>query len=175
MIARLACLAAALLLVGCAAAPTGPAYRDTGQPLSVTTRSDPARLAGDWELRAATSDDAPTVLTYRPSPAGDSFALARRICADGTCETRRATYDAHRLGPNRWRLAGPGAPPELWLVWVDEGYRTAAFGTPDGHFGWIVDRAATGGQDRIRAAREILEFNGYKPGALVMRRKGDTT
>ena len=61
------------------------------------------------------------------------------------------------------------------MVWVDEGYRTAAIGTPDGSFGWVLDRAASGGGDRITAAREILEFNGYDEGALRMRPEGDNT
>jgi apolipoprotein D and lipocalin family protein len=59
----------------------------------------------------------------------------------------------------RWRASG-GAP-EIWLLWVDTGYRTAALGTPDGSFGMILDRSATGGTDRIAAARDIFDWFGY--------------
>ena len=55
---------------------------------------------------------------------------------------------------------------QFWVLWVDEGFRTAVLGNPDGTFGWIVDRSTTGGADRIKAAREILDFNGYDTGRL---------
>lgn len=177
--ALLACgmLAAHGMLAACAPRPMDGAYRDTGQPLSVTTRSDASRLAGDWVLRRATPDAAGlTQVSYLPGPA-EAFALTRRVCDDdtGRCELRRSTRAATPLGMNRWRLAGESAPQEIWVVWVDEGYRTAAIGTPDGSFGWILDRAATGGEDRITAARDILEFNGYSAGALRARGTGGDT
>jgi apolipoprotein D and lipocalin family protein len=56
----------------------------------------------------------------------------------------------------------------FWVLWVDEGFRTAVLGNPDGTFGWIVDRSTRGGADRIRAAREILDFNGYNVSQLRM-------
>jgi apolipoprotein D and lipocalin family protein len=46
-------------------------------------------------------------------------------------------------------------------MWMDADNRTAAIGTPGGSFGWIMDRKATGGDDRIQAAREIMEWQGY--------------
>lgn len=177
MRARLFALLAFGVLAGCAAPSVDGPYRDTGQPLSVTTRSDPSRLAGDWVLRRATPDAAGlTQVSYLPGRA-EAFALTRRVCEDdtGRCELRRSTRAATPLGMNRWRLAGEGAPQEIWVVWVDEGYRTAAVGTPDGSFGWILDRAATGGEDRITAAQEILEFNGYITGALQARGTGGDT
>lgn len=163
-------LAALTLLTACATTPT-PSYRNTDQPLSVTTRHDAARLAGEWRVRAATPDDTSlTAVTYRPG-GQEAFALTRRICNEsGACEPRRSTYPAKPLGPNRWALrAADGAEWQIWVVWVDADYRTAAIGTPDGRFGWVLDRAATGGEDRITAAREILDFNGYQTGALIPR------
>ena len=177
MRARLSALLAFGVLAGCAAPSVDGPYRDTGQPLSVTTRSDPSRLAGDWVLRRATPDAAGLIqVSYLPGRA-EAFALTRRVCDDdtGRCELRRSTRAATPLGMNRWRLAGEGVPQEIWVVWVDEGYRTAAIGTPDGSFGWILDRAATGGEDRITAAGEILEFNGYSAGALRARGRGGDT
>jgi apolipoprotein D and lipocalin family protein len=47
------------------------------------------------------------------------------------------------------------------VLWVDEGFRTAVLGNKVGDFGWIIDRSTTGGAERITAAREILDFNGY--------------
>ena len=61
-----------------------------------------------------------------------------------------------------------GTPQTLVIMWVDEGFRTAAIGTPSGSFGWIIDRNRNGGEDRIKAAREVLEFNGYNMARLHM-------
>ncbi|SHL32159.1 apolipoprotein D and lipocalin family protein [Roseovarius litoreus] len=180
MRAFLSAMLACVMLTACAQPPGNGVYRDTGQPLSVTTRSDASRLAGDWVVRSATPDEAGlTHVTYlgrTGADRGEAFALTRRVCDENArCELRRSTRAAMPLGMNRWRLAGDETPREIWVVWVDEGYRTAAIGTPDGSFGWILDRAATGGADRITAAREILEFNGYSAGALRARGTGGDT
>lgn len=158
------------LLTSCADAPA-PSYRDTDQPLSVTTRQDAARLAGEWHVRAATPGDAALIaVTYRPD-GPEAFALTRRVCNDsGACDIRRRLYPATPLGQNRWSLGNTGgADWQIWVVWVDADYRTAAIGTPDGGFGWVLDRAATGGEDRVTAARDILEFNGYQTSAVIPR------
>jgi len=102
----------------------------------------------------------------------EAFRLVTRRCAaNGGCTDMAALWRATPLGPNRWRLADPqgGAARDLWVIWVDEGYRTAAIGAPDGRYGWILDRSAKGGGDRITAAREILDFNGYDISAMVLR------
>ena len=149
---------------------TGPSYRDTGQPLSVTTRHDTARLAGDWVVRAATPNEATLVkVTYDPN-VKHAFALTRRSCAPSSgCTTGQSLHNTTELGPNRWQIQTGQGPRQVWVIWVDEGYRTAAIGAPDGQYAWILDRNATGGRDRITAARTILEFNGYDTSALIPR------
>lgn len=53
-------------------------------------------------------------------------------------------------------------PGPIWVLWVDEGYRTMALGTPSGRFGMILERGAgPTPSDRNAAAREILAWNGY--------------
>jgi len=47
------------------------------------------------------------------------------------------------------------------VLWVDEGYRTAVVGAPNGRSGWILNRDPQIPADRLAAAREILDFNGY--------------
>ncbi len=47
------------------------------------------------------------------------------------------------------------------MLWVDEGYRTAVIGTPDGSFGFVLNRDAAIPADRMEAARRVLDFNGY--------------
>ena len=52
------------------------------------------------------------------------------------------------------------------MIWVDVGYRTLAIATPSGRFGIILDRGALPA-DRLAAAREIFDFNGYRTEALT--------
>ncbi len=69
-------------------------------------------------------------------------------------------------------IAGPGRlrpadrPRELWVLWADADYRTVAIGTPDGAFGWIMDRNAASSRDRVNAARDIMAWYGYDLAAL---------
>jgi apolipoprotein D and lipocalin family protein len=88
----------------------------------------------------------------------------RNICLDDAGRaTRSIAGEAEVTGPGRLavRLDGvPGAAP-LWVLWTDEGYRTAVLGQPDGRAGWILDRSPRSSPDRIAAALEVLDFNGY--------------
>ena len=56
--------------------------------------------------------------------------------------------------------SGQGITPQT-VLWVDEGFRTAVLGTPSGSRAFILDRGATPAPDRLRAAREILNWYGY--------------
>ena len=87
------------------------------------------------------------------------------VCAQaGDCPngTRPVLYRESLAG--RFRAAGPvpvAVPAELWVYWMDFDDRTMAIGDPNSDFVAILDRAPTGGADRIRAAREILDWYGY--------------
>ncbi len=155
-----------LLLSACAPAPTSDGFRDTTVPLTVTTRGSLADLAGTWHLRAhfPGSETLSQVTFLNQGPNTPAVALLKLRCdVSGDCEAVNDVWSNMPLGQNRYRLTQDrtGASIELWVIWVDEGFRTAALGTPDGSFGWIVDRSQKGGEDRITAAREILSFNGY--------------
>lgn len=147
------------ILAGCVAALT-PGYRDTNQPLSITTRAAPDLWQGSWHLRAATPGmETTTSLRFDTGQITPDCAPA---CGAG--------WQTAPIGPNRWRLTNAeGDARELWLIWIDEGRRTAAIGEPKGRYAWVLDRSATGGADRIEAAREILEFNGYDAGQIALR------
>ena len=81
--------------------------------------------------------------------------MAGSLCLDG--KTLRLDTLARPAGPGRLSVAGQD---DWWILWVDEGYRTLAVGTPSGRFGFVLDRA-TGAADRLQAAREVFDFNGY--------------
>jgi apolipoprotein D and lipocalin family protein len=153
-----------LPLAACAAAPQAvPGYRDTGAPIYSNAVIDMAALQGDWTQVAAFSRapldcDRPP-LRLAPAPGG--LAATGRLCGPG------GTVDvATRLaftGPGRLT---PDGGPDWWVVWADTSLRTIAIGTPDGRFGFILDRTGNLPPDRREAAREVFDFNGYATGYL---------
>jgi len=141
-------------------APPAPGYRDTARPLSITTRTAPGLWQGTWYLRAAT-------LGERGIARFEFDADRITPNCTPTCGTG---WHAAPMGTNRWRLTdATGQTRELWLIWIDDSGRTAALGEPDGRYAWVLDRSTKGGLDRIKAAREVLDFNGYDAGKIALR------
>ena len=89
------------------------------------------------------------------TPTAEGLALRGTLCLDGTA--RRIEAVARPAGPGR--LAVP-VHDDWCILWVDSGYRTLAIGTPSGRFGFILDRDILP-EDRLTAAREVFDFNGY--------------
>ena len=151
-------MAATLALVGCAPVPEAASvrYRDSAVRISSTLRFYLVRFQGDWVVRASYPTDVLQRVTIK------AVSETRFIWrADGRESQGEVT------GPGRFRLEG--ASEEYWVLWVDEGFRTAAIGTPDGSFGLILDRKPRGGADRMVAAREMLDFNGYDVSQIALR------
>lgn len=149
---------ALLLLAGCAfapALPTASALRDTGRPMFSAALFDPSRLPGVWVQVADFA--APGAAACPPGriEIGADGRVAGQLCLNG-----RAVPVAGRAGPVGPGRVAIGTAEPWWIVWVDEGYRTLAIGTPSGAFGFVLDREG-GVEDRLRAAAEILDFNGY--------------
>lgn len=128
--------------------PTGTLpLRNPTAPLGGTARFDPGRFAGDWVTRACMGPCVPSV-SFTQSLTGavsETDARGSRAYLPGAPGVLRST-------------AGDAV---LVVMWVDEGFRTAAVGLADGSRAAIIDRSPTGGADRIAAAREILDFNGW--------------
>lgn len=87
--------------------------------------------------------------------------VSGRLCLNGQVVPVAGTVAM--TGPGR--LAVPGMA-DWWVLWVDSGYRTLALGTPDGRFGFVLDRGRIG-PDRLTAAAEIFDFNGYSKARLM--------
>ena len=95
----------------------------------------------------------------------DGAISVLNICRnpDGSIKSR-IEGKAVIAGPARLKVSFPSVPfgaSDYWVLWVDEGYRTAVVGAPNGKSGWILNRDPQIPTDRLNTAREILDFNGY--------------
>lgn len=163
-------VAACLLLAACGAKPAGPVgFRDPAQMISSSTAFDPARFQGDWQVVAAYGPAAGCgVLTE--SWAADAAGFVIRGTACGASGKTGFATRGRLSGPGRVVRDGPRGPQEQWILWVDGDYRVAAVGTPSGAFGHILARPGMARADLLKAAREILDFNGYDISRLIFLR-----
>ncbi|MEQ8292255.1 MAG: lipocalin family protein [Roseovarius sp.] len=131
--------------------------RDPDARISSQVNVTAPRLAGDWHIRAGWPGTPDLSGPLRLAPTGQTLTLT----ASATDGPVRATLTP--LGQGRFRADNTQAfgDSPLWVLWMEADDRTAAIGTPDGRFGWIMDRAPTGGANRITAAKEIMEWMGY--------------
>ncbi len=164
-------LALMLALAGCTASHS---YRDIDAPISSKAFFEPARYAGRWHEVARfpvpfQKDCARATADYDLQSDGSLSVL--NICrnSDGS-ERSRITGNADIVGPGRLALRFDGVPfvvADYWVLWTDESCRTAVIGSPNGTSGWILNRDPEIPADRLRAARDILEFNGYDISQLM--------
>lgn len=151
-----------LLLAACVAKPaSAPGFRTAGAPIWSAAAFQPAQVAGTWrqvaDFRTAGSCSAGGLEIV---PEGEGLRLAGQLCLAGRAEAVSGVTPI--VGPGRLRVGGE----DWWVIWVDVGYRTLAIGTPSGRFGIVLDRGAIPA-DRLNAAREIFDFNGYRTEALT--------
>ena len=177
---RLALLAL-LALSACgrevAEAPPGQAvsFRDRSVPIASTTRGGPTDLNGDWVV-LATFGEGPVRGLDVTDRVGVALEPSGR--GDWTFTDRAGAWvrvPVALVQPGRYEVRSPQPAaavvfgteaPKLVVLWVDDDFRTAVVGTPDGSFGWVMDRPGQGSPDRLAAAREVLDFNGYDLGRL---------
>jgi apolipoprotein D and lipocalin family protein len=170
---RAAWAAAALLVLAACAAPPVGAYRDRSVTMSSAAVFDPARYAGRWyeiarypvPFQAGCTD---TVADYAVREDG-TLGVVNACLRDGA--PRRIEGEARVTGPGRLEVSLDGVPfvaAPYWVLWVSEDYRSAVVGVPSGRAGWILHRDPVMPADRLKAARDVLAFNGYDLDRLVM-------
>lgn len=161
---QLKALSLALLLSACAANPVlEPArFRSADAPMWSNAQFDVSRLSGQWRQVAgfATTPDGCKPGGIEVTGPAPRQSIAARLCLNG--QTIGLSGPITTVGPGRIRVA----EQEWWVIWVDTDYRTLAIGTPSGAFGFVLNRGAGLPADRIRAAREIFDFNGYDTAKL---------
>lgn len=153
-------LIALVLLAGCAAAPASVVgYRNPGKQIYSNAVLENDKLVGRWVQVAEFAPKAAPACT----PGGAEIARG----AAGLTLVANLCLGGQKVGfSGPLAVAGPGrfVPTKgevWWVLWADVGYRTLVIGTPSGRFGFILNKGADLPADRMRAAREVLEWNGY--------------
>lgn len=165
---RVLLIALTLVLAGC----IGQSYRNTSVQMTSMAVFEPERYAGLWYEVARFP---------APFQKGCSNTEAEyAVIGPGTLSVRNScmkddalsviTGSAKVVGPGRLKVRLGNIPfaGDYWVLWVDEDYRTAVVGAPSGRVGWILNRTPTITPDRLNAARQVLDFNGYRLSDLMM-------
>lgn len=143
------------LTLGLAACADGSEPRDSSARMTSIVNFEPARFAGTWHEVAAIGRPPGAAWRVEVGPGG---ALAVSTSRDGAGR-------GEMVGPGRFRLSQFAVP--LWVLWADADMRTLVLGTPDGRFAMVLDRAARPAPDRLQAARDVLDWNGYDLATLI--------
>jgi len=152
-------LIAFVLLAACVAAPTTVLvgrYRPADAPIYSSAVLEPVRLVGRWQQVAGFGATGCPPGVVEITRNGNGLAISYRLCQAGGVAQGKGTMQVD--GPGRFVL--PGQPGPWWVLWADADYRTLVIGTPNGRLGFILNRGAISA-DRLVAAREILDWNGY--------------
>jgi apolipoprotein D and lipocalin family protein len=163
----------AVLLALAACAPTVPPvsvgrYRSPDAPMYSNAVLDPSRLVGSWVQVAdfAAKSGACVPGGVEITRAAKGLAVAYQLCLSGNLVQGAGAMQPD--GPGRFVV--PGQPGPWWVLWADADYRTLVIGTPNGRLGFILNRDGALPPDRLVAAREILDWNGYDLRRLQMLR-----
>jgi apolipoprotein D and lipocalin family protein len=153
-----------LALAACAAAPQVTGYRDPDAPIYSNAVLQLSDYAGEWTQVGdfATTACTPGAVTMGPTATG--MDISGTLCLGGVSTDVSGSYAA--TGPGRFQR---GEDAAWWVIWADTNLRTLAIGTPNGRFGFILNKGADLPQDRLNAAREVFDFNGYSLARLRTR------
>ena len=121
--------------------------RNPTVPLGGTTRFEMGRFAGDWVTAACLGTCAET--------------SRYRVATDGVYLREAGGTQVAYLTEGPGVLREMGGQARLVIMWVDDGFRTAAIGDADGTWAAVIDRRQNASRDRKRAAIEILDFYGW--------------
>lgn len=161
---------ACLSLAACAprGVVDGSIYRTAAAPIYSNAVFDFGRLDGHWDQVASFAE----VAQKNCNAGGAEFAgtpaerrVTYRLCLSGRDVSGAGAVVA--TGPGRFKVKGTdGLAQDWWVLWVDESYRTMAIGNPSGTFGFILNRGKVLPADRLNAARDVFDFNGYDTARL---------
>lgn len=143
-------------------------YRDQSVAISSQANFLPERYLGTWHEVARfpvpfERNCVGVTADYGQNSDGTISVFNTCRNADGSV---RSTIKgkADIVGPGRLKVSFPSIPfvkSDYWVLWVDQDYRTAVVGAPNGQSGWILNRTPDISADRLQAAKDILRYNGY--------------
>lgn len=146
-------LGLALVLAACSdVVPDGgdpSLIRNPTVPIGAITRFDAALFDGQWDVIET---------------AGGAWDLRAFEIAANSTQWRGTSAGVLTLrAPGILQIAyADGAVRDIWIVWIDPDHQTAAIGDPEGRFGFVATRSGRARADQIKAARQVLDFNGYR-------------
>ncbi|WP_457648203.1 lipocalin family protein [Profundibacter sp.] len=151
----------ALFFIVSACAPV-IGYRDASARITSVALFDPALFAGEWVV-VATYD--PALCRVRADITPQGFDWVERNCNGDENHSLAPVTGPGRFTPK----GGAHKGREHWVMWVDQTYRTAVIGSVDGRFAMVLNRDRHIPPDRMQAAREILDWNGYDLTRLILK------
>lgn len=155
-------------LAACAMPARAPERRDPAVRISSAALFDPGRFAGRWYVVQSHVPGCSGAVQDWTAEGDGSYSLAGTDCSGGS--PAKLTGRAVVTGPGgRITAQSAYARAPIYVLWVDEGYRVAALGTPSGAWATVLSRTPEPRPDLSRAAREVLEFNGYDLAQLAAR------
>lgn len=152
-----------------------PSYRDGSVDIASKADFDPDRYQGFWYEIArfpVSFQEGCTAVTAAYELTDPETLSVTNTCRDGAPDgpLRVIEGSASITGPGRLAVQFDGVPfvrAPYWVLWVDADYQTAVVGVPSGRAGWILSRSPVIERDKLRAALEVLDFNGYDVEQIV--------
>jgi apolipoprotein D and lipocalin family protein len=148
-------------------------YRAITSPIYSNATFDMRRLEGTWDQVAAFATSPQSECRAGAAEFGGLPAavdVRYRLCLSG--QELRGNGSIAKTGPGRFAINGKdGIGQDWWVLWVDESYRTMAIGNPSGTFGFILNRGRSLPADRLKAATEVFDFNGYDTEKMIVFRE----
>ena len=117
---------------------------------------DQNRLVGTWSQVAAFGGEGCKPGGAEILQGAGGLQIRYRLCESGVQMAGAGAMQSDTVG----RFAVPGQPGPWWILWADGDYRTLVVGSPNGRLGFILNRGAFP-PDRLKAAKDIFEWNGY--------------
>jgi apolipoprotein D and lipocalin family protein len=156
---RIAAAPLLIALMGCALQPAAVPARQSGAPIYSTAVLPIARMVGTWPQVAGigATKGCPPAPSLQIAPSEGTARARYDLCLAGQ---RYAGAGKLSSSGAQGRYALPQLAAPIWVLWMDEGNRSMVLGTPDRSFAAVLSKDPIPSA-RLRAAREVLAWNGY--------------
>lgn len=161
-------LAVLALIAACAMPERGAARRDPAVRISSAALFDAARFAGRWHVVKSHVPGCAGAVQDWSAQGGAAFELSGIDCTGAAPAALKGRAVVTGPGGRITAQNAFGQAP-IYVLWVDEGYRVAVLGTPSGAWATVLSRTPELRPDLMRAALEVLAFNGYDLAQLAAR------